>query len=474
MALAALAAGCRPAEETIADTGLAAFVATFETTKDAQALWEEDGKVLVVDSGNAAHRFSLDYGAGSTEGEFSGDITPKTSVKYVAYCQNAAAMEYNSDDETFVLNVPSTYNAKAADMLVTANNAAIGILQGSQVELKSICGFIKFTLEPNGKTFNLGGEEIKLTDIRKVSMKAGDGHPFAGSAYAKWNASAYVPEILKIDGGSDCISFSARSIPDSEGNICYQAGDYYIPVFPQTYENVVISIEDSEGNKTSLTPRSIDVQRATGSNLGSVEWPTVVLSALFRFDTKAESQQHSVYAFSSENLMCPRVSNTTGQRVEGKSENHTVIDFEHQGNSYQLFATGGYGKSTNTSGCLLALMFNTYTLNWNYSSDTWTVGSPNGYAWVRIPEHEGILTRIELTVISKDGTPVNISSEVDPETGEGKADIVASRSIKAASSTYETITLTPENVKPGIAYYICMGNGHSYRLQGWKFYYKTL
>lgn len=471
--LAAAIVGCRPAEEIIEDTGVASFVAAFETVKGATATWNEENKVIVVDSQDASHKFALTYGAGKEDGEFSGLINPNSLVKYVVYAPDENTVDYDSGSGVFGMNLPATYNAKAAGTLITANNAAIGILQGSQVELKSICGFIKFSLESNGSTFEDQGQEFPLTDIKRVIISSIDGKCFTGEIKAKWNQAAYVPEFISVENGSDTIVFNTRALSSSQGDIYYEAGDYCLPVIAQNYERVSITLEDADGHQTTLTERSIDVKRATASNLGSLDWPTEVVSANFLFSSPTESKEQEVYSFASENLMCDRVSQTTGQTVAGKSKKNTVVDFEHQGVGYQLFATNGYGRSTNTSGCLLALMFNSYTASWTYASDTWTVGSPNGYAWVRIPEHEGVLSKIEISIISKEGTQFSISSEVDPETGVGKSDIVPLRATKVAQSTYDIQTLSPANTKPGMAYYICMGNGHSYRIQSWKFHYKV-
>ncbi len=468
--LSALAVSCLPAEEEIEDSGASAFVATFETVTGAEATWASSDRLMVVDSENTLHRFGLDMGAATAEGEFSGDISPKSSVKYVVYAPDVNTIEYNGEDG-FTMDVPTTYSAKAAGALLTANNAAVGILQGSQVELRSICGFIKFTLEGNGATVQKGGQTFHLTDICKVSLTDKDGKAFAGKLSAQWKDGDQFPTFVGVDGAST-INFNTRTISTADG-IYYEAGDYYIPVAPQNYETVSVTIEDTEGNRTTLADRALDVKRAAGSNMGTVAWPTVIVSANFLCSSKDESATHEVYSFASENLMCDRVSLTTGDTVAGKSKKCTVVDFSHQGVNYQLWASNGYGRATNTSTGLLSLMFNGYTASWTYVGDKWTVGSANGYAWVKVPAQPGKLSKVEITACSGNAGPINISSEVDAETGKGLADLGAPTVTRKASSTYELVTIPVFGAKANQACYICCGNGCSYRLQTWKLYYKV-
>ena len=231
----------KPAEEEIANTGAANFTASFETPFGIPAYWEAGNKVVVVDSKDNLHRFDLDAGADKTAGEFSGTLSEDSQVKYVAFSHNADDFTYDAATESFTFKVPSLYNAKAAGALVSANNAAIGTLQGSEVALQSVCGFIKFVLEPNGKTLEQGGRTYQLTDLREISFTANDGKAFAGKVHARWPEGAAAPEFQDVEDGSSTITFHTRSIATPDGDIFYEAGDYFIPVVPQTYEDVMKS-----------------------------------------------------------------------------------------------------------------------------------------------------------------------------------------------------------------------------------------
>lgn len=473
LAVALCFTACRSAIEEIDQSGILSFVASFETSKNSKANWGKDQSLVVVDSEGILSRFEMDGYVMEGDAEFTGEIGTGATVKYVAYAADAQALSYNAAEESFRMSISPNYIASEAESILLQNNVAIGVMQGSRVELKSVCGFIKISLDRNGKTVQKNGQNFSLTDIRRITLTDLDGKAFAGTVSAKWSGEEQLPLYSAIEGGKASITFNPRMITTSEGEVYYQAGNYYLPVIPQNFERVSVEIEDVDGHKVTLAERAIDVKRAAESNIGNVEWPTISLEASFLCTTADESKTHEVYSFPSENLMCPRVSNTTGQKVNGNSKQNTVVSFTHQGVDYQLFATQGYGRSTNGS-VLASLMFNTYNASWSYQSDKWTVGSQEAYAWVRIPEHPGLLTKIELTIVSAGGGPVNISSEVDPITGIGKGDIAGPEYTKVSNTNtaFETLTFKAENTKEGIPYYICMGKGYSYRIQGWKFHYK--
>ena len=89
--------GCdiRPAEEFIEDTGAANFVASFEVASGISAPWESDDKLIVIDSENISHKFGLDAGAKTDNGEFSGTISPKSRVKYIVYSNDVNDVFYD-------------------------------------------------------------------------------------------------------------------------------------------------------------------------------------------------------------------------------------------------------------------------------------------------------------------------------------------------------------------------------------------
>ena len=89
--------GCdvKPAEEFIEDTGASNFIASFETAVGVDALWSTSDKLLVIDSEDVSHRFDLDAGSETNDGEFSGILSPKSSVKYVVYSSNLNDVSYD-------------------------------------------------------------------------------------------------------------------------------------------------------------------------------------------------------------------------------------------------------------------------------------------------------------------------------------------------------------------------------------------
>ncbi len=462
-----------PAEEAIEDIGAANFVARFEVGQDVAAPWDASDKLVVIDTKNTLHRFGLDTGAKTDEGDFSGEITPGSRVKYVAFAPDADKIRYDSQSESFTLSIPEAYNAKAADALVSGNNAAIGTLQGSEVLLKSLCGFIKFTLEPNGKTLEQGGVTYQLTDLKTVTIKDADGKFFAGEIAATWPEGSTAPAFSGVENGSSSITFRTRTLTEPDGNIYYQAGDYYIPVAPQNYENVSVTVEDSDGHvATAVKNRAISVQQAMTSNLNTISWPTVVLSMNLNCSTATESQTHpDVFAFPMPWYSVDRVSNTTGEAIPGTSLKKTAVEFTEGGVTYQIWASNGYAKNEKSSKVLGDIWINYYNAAQSIGGQPFMCGYPNGHAWIRIPPYSGVLYKIELQIMSTCTGPFCIANDVDPETGEPR-DIIVSEPT-TPKSAFNWFTLNLPDLKENMPAYICMGDGYSYRVRAWNLYYKV-
>ena len=477
----------KPAEEPIANTGAANFTATFETPAGIPAYWETGDKLLVIDSKNNLHRFDMDAGADKTAGEFSGTLSEDSQVKYVAYAHDPNAIEFDAATEEFTMVVPSVYTAKTADALVKANSAAIGTLQGSEVSLQSVCGFIKFTLEPNGKTVEQGGKTYNLTDLKLITFKSNEeDKSFAGTVHARWPEGAATPEFLDVEDGSSSITFRTRMVTTPEGDIYYEAGDYYIPVVPQNFEDVTITVEDADGNEaTAVEHRAIDVQTAAQSNLNAIQWPTVVLEVKLQCSSKAEEQTHAqLTTLPTNGLAVDRVNNATGEKFEGafpKKTEYIFIenkDVTEDGLEYSLWTTGGVGRWTASVGsgqyAMADLCFCFYNANWSYQSQAWTAGYQNNVSWIKFPAYDGMLTKVEIQLYHSAATgAMSLSSEVEPETGIGDHSLYYTPKITGSNGSFGWVSFPVSDTERGKSYYFCMESGNTWRIRGWKLSYKS-
>jgi len=469
----------KPAEEEIANTGAANFTAAFETPAGIPALWEKGDKVVVIDSKDVLHRFDLDAGESKASGEFSGTISEDSQVKYITYANDPDGVTYDPATGDFSFEVPSVYTAKAADALVTANNAAVGTLQGSEVALHSVCGFIKFTLEPNGNTLEQGGKTYNLTDLRKITFQSNDGKAFAGTLHARWPDGAASPSFESVENGVSSITFRTRQLSTPEGDIYYEAGDYYIPVAPQNYEDVTITVEDEDGNEaTAVAHRAIDVQTAMQSNLNSITWPSIEIYVNFKCGTKAEEKTHvELTTFPSNGLAVDRVNNTTGEKVDGLTPKKTEIPFTEQGLSFSLWTTSGVGRWTASvpdGYAMVDLCFSFYNANWTYSGQKWTAGYSQNVSWIKFPEYDGILTKVEIQVYRSSYIgALSISSEVDPDTGIGDHAFYYTPKITGSYGAFAWESYPIANAERGKASYFCMEGGNTWRIRGIKLQYKV-
>lgn len=57
-----------PAEEPVEENGATVFVASFQVPAGTNAMWNGSEKLIVVDSYDKTHKFSLDVGTGTSEG----------------------------------------------------------------------------------------------------------------------------------------------------------------------------------------------------------------------------------------------------------------------------------------------------------------------------------------------------------------------------------------------------------------------
>lgn len=473
-ALLSLCACIKPAEEIIEDTGGMIFSASFNVPAGMQALWSGNPGLIVVDSRDKVNRFSMDSGTGAPTAEFSGIISPSSTVKYVAYAEDLSNVSYDSATASFTLQVPAAHNAKAPSGLVAAGNAAIGILQGSEVELYSACGFLKFSLEPNGQVLNLGGVEHNLGDIRSITITDNDGKSLAGTIRARWSDETKSTICESIEEGSSTITFYANTLKTPEGEICYEAGEYCIPVIPQEYENISITVTDAEGRQAvAVRKRSVNVSESATSNLSGISWPTTVVSVNLKCASASESANNhpDINAWPRYNYEVDRVSETTGQVKEGEAQRRTVVDFTEGGMNYQVWASEGYAKYVLSGGVLIDILLNNYYTHWSNGGDKWTGGSTDGYAWIRIPEYNGVLYKVELEVLSRSQGPVHLALGVDAESGAPENVLYTLE--KTPKSAFSVFSFPVLNGKVKTPYYLVFGDGYYYRVRSWKLYYKV-
>lgn len=477
----------KPAEEEIANTGAANFTAYFEMpVGSGSALWEKGDKVVVVDTNNSLHRFDMDAGVSKEDGEFSGTVSEGSQVKYVVYSYDPTSVAYNPEAESFTLSIPAVYTAKDAGALVKANAAAIGIPLAADIALQSVCGFIKFTLPENGKTLELGGKTYNLTDIKKVTFTDADGKFFAGTLHASWPEGAPSPVFEAVENGESTITFRAHALATPDGETFYEAGDYFIPVAPQTYEHVSATVEDMDGNEAlAVAERALDVQPAALSNMHEVAWPTIVISANFECNTKAESDSHTSINsnFVSANLSCDRaeIGNLTNIMEGGTKKKFEYAISEKDPNTdvsydYVFWTTNGIGRNTkslgnNTYG-LIDVIFNAYVASWARDGKNWIVGSQQEVAWIKFPAYDGILTKVRMYYYDNACGPWSVSAAVDPDTGLGTENM-ATGQITTKTGTFKWLEALVPDAERGKSYYFVMGPGGQYRIRGWELTYKV-
>ncbi len=159
-----------------------------------------------------------------------------------------------------------------------------------------------------------------------------------------------------------------------------------------------------------------------------------------------------------------------GDLVPGASQKKTAVSFTEGDLTYQIWVTQGYGKNV-VSKLLYDLWINFYEANKTVGGVKYDCGLPNGYAWIRFPEYNGILYKMEIQIMSPSQGPFCLATAVDPETG--MATEVIETVSSTAKSAFQWVTFNLENQQPNTAYYICMGDGYSYRIRGWKLYYQA-
>lgn len=479
--LAAIAAGCEvlPAEEPIAETGMAAFTASFETLKDVPATWAKGDRLQVIDSEGAMARFTLDNTVGDgNRGEFSGEITPKTTIRKIIYAPGNN-VEYDMDNMEFSVTIPSTYSPKGPGV-VSANNASIGDISGTEVQLKTVGGYLKLNLVSNGEKVETGGKSYELTDIKKVVVSSGDGKKMAGTVKVSWPDGDKAPKTIDVTSGTNTITFNTKAINTTDGRVVYVAGEYYLPVIVNNYEGVTVTVTDDKGNETvSATGKTFNVERAAMSNGGDIEWPTITLKAQFvGTDATFKASGINGTGFGSNNLGCDRWEIATGKMEAGKTTKRKELSFTNKvldlntgltnEYKYSSWTTMGMGESTSSSKCV-AFLFNTYNAKWTYNNIDYRVGTQAEWGWIKLPAQDGVLSKLVISISSGNSGPVTVCDEVD-EDGHPAGNILAEFNTTTA---YQNYTITIPGAVEGVPYYIVLGEGHTYRIQNWTIYYKV-
>lgn len=482
--LAAIAAGCEvlPAEEPIAETGMAAFTASFETLKDVPAIWSKADRLQVIDSEGTMARFTLDNTVGDgNRAEFSGEITPKATIRKVIYAPGND-VEYDLENMEFSVTIPSTYSPKDVGV-VSANNAAIGDISGTEVQLKTVGGYLRLNLVSNGEKVETGGKTYELTDIKKVVVISRDGKLMAGTVKVSWPDGDKAPKIIDVTSGTNAITFNTRTINTTDGRVVCVAGQYYLPVIVNNYENVDVIVTDDKGNETvSATGKTFNVERAAMSNGGDIEWPTITLKAEFVGTSSAfKASGINVTGFGSNNLGCDRWNISTGEMTAGTSKKRTEVSFTNKvldpatgvvtDYKYSSWTTMGMGESTSSSKCV-AFLINNYNAKWEYPSGSGTyniVGTQAEWAWIKVPAQDGILSKLEISMSSGNSGPVTICDAVDMD-GHPSGNILAEFKTTTA---YQNYSITIPGAVEGVPYYIVLGEGYNYKIQNWTIYYKV-
>ena len=120
------------------------------------------------------------------------------------------------------------------------------------------------------------------------------------------------------------------------------------------------------------------------------------------------------------------------------------------------------------------LCFAFYNANWSYSGQTWTAGYQNSVSWIKLPAYDGILTKVELQNYHSSSTGAfSISSEVDPETGIGDHRFYYTPKLTGSFGSFVWNSFPIADAERGKAYYICMESGNTWRIRGWRLYYKS-
>ena len=197
-----------------------------------------------------------------------------------------------------------------------------------------------------------------------------------------------------------------------------------------------------------------------------------VIEVNFNSTNATESNSHpDVMAFEQPWNSVDRTSVANGTLVVGKAKKKTVVTVTEGGTEYQIWATHGYARNMKAASQLGDIWFNYYDLNRSVSGQKWDCGSPNGYAWIRFPEFNGTLYKLEIQIMSASEGPFCLATAVDPETGEAKEIIETVATTKKSAFDWVIFNLTDQEANT--PYYICMGDGYSYRVRSWKLYYKA-
>ena len=232
-------------------------------------LWESSDKIAIFDGTDTFKKFTVSELSPSGKGaEFSGSAASASS--YVAVAPYSAATNISTENSRISIKIPSTQTVIGSHCVDSESLVSTAVADGTtDLAFENQFALLKVKLESS----NIAAVTVKGNNDESIS---GTNHFYYGGEGAPRmdysNAAGYkITLVYKADAGSE--------------NSAFPAGEYYIALWPNTFEKgysiIVTTTDGSKSIKTKSSPQSL--VRNGGQNLFVVDdgtpCPPVIMNA---------------------------------------------------------------------------------------------------------------------------------------------------------------------------------------------------
>ncbi len=232
-------------------------------------LWESSDKIAIFDGTDTFKKFTVSELSPSGKGaEFSGSAASASS--YVAVAPYSAATNISTENSRISIKIPSTQTVIGSHCVDSESLVSTAVADGTT----------DLAFE---NQFALLKVRIDRSDVASVTLTGNNGESINGTNHFYYggegaprmdysNAAGYkITLVYKADAGSE--------------NSAFPAGEYYIALWPNTFEKgysiIVTTTDGSKSIKTKSSPQSL--VRNGGQNLSVVDdgtpCPPVIMNA---------------------------------------------------------------------------------------------------------------------------------------------------------------------------------------------------
>ena len=233
--------------------------ATRSSLLNEKVYWNPDDALKVYDASGAAKLFTNAATDVATTAKFTCKTWDKEQTPLWAFYNGSAEAPVMKDAATgkFVAEVPAVQSAVSPGTFGDGANLSVGKILpavaggGYEVEMKNICGLVKFDLANSG------------SDLMSIALSDAGGTKLAGKV--EIDCTDGVPACSVVEGeGQETVTFTCRNAAISDGT-------YYFCLLPGTITPCITFIRADGSMATLRMETPVEITRSAIVSLGIID-----------------------------------------------------------------------------------------------------------------------------------------------------------------------------------------------------------